>query len=99
MFGGAGLYLEGVIFGLVIDGVIYLKCDAEIEPLFRAAGSRPFVYDKQGKAITVAYWSLPSEALDDSDALKLWADRAFEAALRGAKPEKAKKLAKKRPNR
>ena len=64
--------------------MIYLKCDAEIEPLFRAAGSQPFVYDKQGKSITVAYWSLPSEALDDSDALKLWAGRAFEAALRGA---------------
>jgi DNA transformation protein and related proteins len=95
MFGGVGLYFDGQIFGLVIGGEIYLKCDAEIEPLFRAAGSRPFVYDKQGKTITVAYWSLPSAALDDSDALKLWAGRAFEAALRARdRPKKRKSAAR-----
>jgi DNA transformation protein and related proteins len=90
MFGGAGLYLDSQIFGLVIGGEIYLKCDDAIEPLFRAAGSHPFVYDSRGKTVTVGYWSLPSEALDDSDAMKLWAGRAFDAAFRSAKAKKPK---------
>ena len=42
MFGGAGVYRDGVFFALATsDGGIYLKCDAEIEPRFRAAGSQP----------------------------------------------------------
>lgn len=88
MFGGAGLYRDGVIFGLVTDSGIYLKCDAEIEPRFRAAGSHPFVDGRDTKSITMSYWSLPNEALDDSDALKEWAELAFGAALRKSASKK-----------
>ncbi len=89
MFGGFGLYRDGVIFGLLrSDGDIYLKCDDETVEAFRAAGSHAFAYSKDGRSFTLSYWSLPSEALDDADALKLWAERAFEAALRSAKPQK-----------
>lgn len=90
MFGGAGLYRDGVMFGLVSDGEIFLKCDAEIEARFRAAGCRPFAYKKDGKQVSMSYWSLPSEALDDGDALKLWADLAFQAALRAPKAKSRK---------
>jgi DNA transformation protein len=82
MFGGAGLYRDGVMFGLVSDGEIFLKCDADVESRFRAAGCRPFVYSRDGRSTTMSYWSLPSEALDDGDALKVWADLAYQAALR-----------------
>ena len=90
MFAGAGVYREGVFFALATsDGGIYLKCDEETEPRFRAAGSHPFVYGRDDRKITMSYWSLPSEALDDSDALKEWAELAFAAALR--KPRKRRK--------
>jgi DNA transformation protein and related proteins len=96
MFGGFGLYRDGVIFGILrSDGDIYLKCDEETVELFRAAGSQPFAYNKEGQRFTLSYWTLPSEALDDSDALTLWAGRAFEAAVRsGDKPKKRKARAK-----
>ena len=29
----------------------------------------------------MSYWSMPNEALDDSDAAEIWAELAFEAAL------------------
>jgi DNA transformation protein and related proteins len=94
MFAGAGVYLDGVFFALATsDGGIYLKCDAEIEDRFRAAGSSPFTYGRDERKITMSYWSLPNEALDDSDALKEWAELAYQAALR--KPEKPAKRAKK----
>ncbi len=92
MFGGFGLYRDGLIFGILrSDGDIYLKCDEETVEQFRAAGSHAFVYSKDGRRFTMSYWALPSEALDDSDALTLWANRAFEAALRGGALKKPKK--------
>jgi DNA transformation protein and related proteins len=95
MFAGAGIYRDGVFFALATsDGGIYLKCDAEIEPRFRAAGSQPFTYGRDKRKITMSYWSLPNEALDDPDAAKEWAELAYQAALR--KPEKLKRSRKTR---
>jgi DNA transformation protein and related proteins len=93
MFGGFGLYRDGLIFAILrSDGDIYLKCDEETVDAFRAAGSQAFAYSKDGRRFTMSYWSLPSEALDDSDALALWANRAYDAALRSAaKPKKPRK--------
>ncbi len=90
MFGAFGLYRDGVIFGIVgSDGEIYLKTDDDTVEAFRAAGSRTFDYGEEGRRFKLTYWTLPSEALDDSDALVVWANRAYEVALRGAaKPKK-----------
>jgi DNA transformation protein and related proteins len=88
MFGGAGLYRDGVMFGLVSDGEIFLKADSSSAPRFQEAGSRPFVYSRQGKNTSMSYWSLPAQALDDSDELTRWAMLACEAAERARKPGK-----------
>jgi len=96
MFGGFGLYRGGLIFGILrSDGDIYLKCDEGTVEQFRAAGSQPFVYSKDGRHFTMSYWALPSEALDDPDALALWANRAFDVAVRSSnRPKKRKARAK-----
>lgn len=91
MFGGAGLYRDDRMFGLVADGVIYLKTDAETVDRFRKAACRPFVYSRDGVAATMSYWSAPDAALDDPDEMKLWAELAWEAALRKAPPRKTKR--------
>ena len=90
MFGGAGIYRDGKMFALVADGEVFLKSDNLLEPRFRAAGCRPFVYDKDGKGVAMSYWSLPEAALDDPEAVKDWAEAAFQAALRAAKPRLAR---------
>ena len=93
MFAGAGVYRDGVFFALATsDGGIYLKCDSEIEPRFRAAGSSPFTYGRDKRKITMSYWSLPNEALDDPDAVKEWAELSYQAALR--KPKESKRSRK-----
>jgi DNA transformation protein and related proteins len=93
MFSGAGVYRDGVFFALATsDGGLYLKCDSEIEQRFRDAGSSPFVYGRDARKVTMSYWSLPEEALDDPDVLKEWADLSYRAALR--KPEKPKRARK-----
>ncbi len=95
MFGGQGLYADGVMFGLVADGEIYLKVDDETKADFSAAGSRPFVYDGKGRRIEMSYWRLPEMALDDPDAVAIWARRALHAALR-SKGASKKTVTKKR---
>lgn len=86
MFGGLGIYREGVMFALVAGGELYLKVDAETMGRFREAGSGPFVYEQRGRPIAMSYWRLPDPALDDPDQLQTWARLAYDAALRTSKP-------------
>ncbi|WP_439616865.1 TfoX/Sxy family protein [Shinella sp.] len=83
MFGGKGIYHEGRILALEVQGEILLKADDESAPDFSAAGSRQWYYDgKSGKPVKMPYWSIPDEALDDPDVMAIWVRRAYEAALR-----------------
>jgi DNA transformation protein len=90
MFGGAGLYRDGVMFALVSDGEIFLKTDDLTIQEFREAGCRPFTYSKGGRETTMSYWSLPTEAFEDRDLLKRWAELALETAWRGSKVKGAR---------
>ncbi len=90
MFGGYGIYHDGLMFGLVADDVLYLKADAQSAEQFAEQGLQPFVYDRKGKNITMSYYLAPAEIFDAPDLARLWAVRAFEAALRGRKAKSAK---------
>ena len=43
MFGGHGLYLDGLLVGVFIEDALYLKVDAHTKPDFEAAGCAPYV--------------------------------------------------------
>jgi len=86
MFGGHGLYLEGVIVGIVLDEAVYLKVDDATRARFEAARCSPFVYAMKGRPLTMSYWSVPAEAMDSPQAMRPWAELAHAAALR--KPRK-----------
>ncbi|MBU4530370.1 MAG: TfoX/Sxy family protein [Hoeflea sp.] len=87
MFGGKGIYHQGKILALEVDGEILLKADAESAPAFREAGARQWVYEGKARAGPVAmpYWSIPETALDEPDELAYWVRLAWEAALRAKK--------------
>lgn len=107
MFGGAGLYAEGIMFGLVSGGEIYLKADAETVPRFEAEGCGPFEYGtKTGRRAIASFRKLPERLYDDADELAEWARDAIHAARRSGavkrKPArkaqvKRKAAAKKKP--
>ena len=94
MFGGAGLYAEGVMFGMINSAeTIQLKVDPELSADLEAEGSVEWVYTylsgpKTGQSIPMGYWSLPECALDDPDLATKWGRRALQVALRAqvAKP-------------
>ncbi|MCC1495501.1 TfoX/Sxy family protein [Alcanivorax sp. 1008] len=86
MFGGSGIYHQGLMFGLVSDDILYLKADAENVSYFQEQGLGPFEYNKQGKVMKISYYQAPDEIMDDREQAAIWAQRSFAAALRGKKP-------------
>ncbi len=84
MFGGAGIYADGLCFAIELDGEVYLKVDEASRAAFAAAGSRPAVYVAKGKPMEMSYWRLPAATYDDEDELRRWAALGLEAARRAA---------------
>lgn len=91
MFGGHGLYLDGLFVALIAGEVLYLKGDDASCAAFQAAGSRPFVYEGGRRPVTMSYWSAPPEAMDSPAAMAPWARHALQAALRAAAARRAPK--------
>jgi DNA transformation protein and related proteins len=93
MFGGYGLFRDGLMFGLVADDTLYLKVDEQNRTDFTSRDLGPFVYQKDGKPMPMSYYQAPGEALDNSDDMCQWAENAYQAAVRAAvaKPKKPRK--------
>jgi DNA transformation protein and related proteins len=88
MFGGAGLYADRVMFGLVVDDVIYLRTDVHTRAAFERENCHPFGYDtKRGKRVLTSYWRIPDRLYDDPEELSDWAKAALEAARRASAPQ------------
>lgn len=86
MFGGHGIYRDGLIFGIVIDDALYLKTDDVNRNEFDARGLKPFLYESknQAKVVAMSYYQCPEEALDSPALMREWANRGVAAALRAA---------------
>ena len=90
MFGGHGIFLEGLMFGLVADSVLYLKADEETGNQFKAKGLEAFTYNKKGKAIKMSYYQAPEEALESSEEMTAWAGKAYGVAVKAASKKRKK---------
>lgn len=90
MFGGKGVYHEGLIVALVVDGELLLKADNISAPEFEAAGCRQWVYEGHMRKGPVAmpYWSIPEDAYDDPEHMAVWARKAHQASLRAGNAKK-----------
>jgi DNA transformation protein len=81
MFGGVGLYVGGLFFGLIARDRLYLKVDAANRPAFDAAGSKPFK-PYPGRPGTMKYYEVPVGVLESAPDLVRWAKGAVAAARR-----------------
>ncbi len=84
MFGGLGVFRDGLMFALEADGTLYLKADDADAPAFRDAGCEQFLYRKSDRDVAMGYWSAPLAALEDPDIMAQWAHRAHACARRHA---------------
>ena len=95
MFSGAGVFADGLMIALVVDGVIFLKADADIIPLFEGEGLTPFSYKrKEGRRTIMSYWRMPERLYDDPDELAEWARQSMAAARRSDAPKRRSRPAK-----
>ncbi len=95
MFGGFGIYRQGLMFGLVSEDIFYLKADEVNRGEFEGKGLPRFTYERGGKALSMSYYQAPPEAMDNAEALCAWAQKAYDAAVRAAQKKPKKKRGRK----
>ena len=90
MFSGWGIYKNGKIFAIIVDGELYFKVGDSNRAEFEEHGSRPFVYESRGKKVTMSYWLLPEEIMENRDELAEWVEKALATHSEKKKKGRAK---------
>lgn len=74
MFGGYGLYLHGMFFGIIHKSRLYFKTNSNTAPHYRKHGMTPFAPGP--KQILKNYYEVPVDVVESSDDLAAWARQA-----------------------
>ena len=82
MFGGAGVYADGVMFALIAFDMLYFKADETTKARFEQEGCAPFTYEGKGKPVRMSYWQVPERLFEDPDDMRDWAHEALLVARR-----------------
>ena len=93
MFGGYGIYRDGLMFGLIANDQLYFKADDQSEGEFLREGLPPFTYESRGKIARLRYHQAPLEVFDDPQCMAWWARLAYDCAVR-KRPTARQKVAK-----
>ena len=81
MFGGIGLNISGTYFACIFDDVLYLKVDNSNREDYTKRGMEPFRYPYAKKRpLTLQYYQVPVEILENCDLLSQWALKSLEIA-------------------
>jgi DNA transformation protein len=92
MFGGHGLYLDDLFFGLIAYDKFYLKTDEQNRADFVKAKTKPFSFESARKGLVVtSYWQCPDAVTKDGRKLRQWIGKSLDAARRkkAATPKRA----------
>ena len=84
MFGGLGVFLEGLMFGRIAGNELYLKVDSQNRQDSEDLGLQAYSYCKDGKKFKMSYYEAPEKAMNDAELLSTPASNALEAAMRVA---------------
>lgn len=93
MFGGAGIYGDGLIFAIVVDDVLYFKVDDSNRADYEAAGMEPFTFTHDKGQMVMGYYEVPIDVLESKEKATQWARQALAVAqaARKTKTKPAKK--------
>ena len=75
MFGGAGIYYDGLIFGLLADDVLYFRVDDSNRLDYEEAGMGPFK-PFADKPMVMPYYEVPIDVLENREELYEWVRKA-----------------------
>lgn len=100
MFGGIGLYSDAVFFGIIDNDTVFFKTDDSTRETYVERGSVPFRPYKDRPDVSMSYFQVPADVLEDTDELVPWARAAIRvAAAKAEAKRKPKPAAKKRARR
>ena len=94
MFGCFGLYCDGVFFAIITDDVLYLKGDAQTRATYDDIGMARFTVPS-GRAMTLSYFEVPGEWIENPEPLIEIAHMALGAANRAQEMKDTKKKKRK----
>ena len=89
MFGGAGLYREEFFFGLIADDVLYLRVNDSNRSDYTTRGMAAFRPYADRPHLSMSYFEVPADVLEDAAELVSWAQRSVAVAM--AAPRSPKK--------
>jgi DNA transformation protein and related proteins len=97
MFGGVGLYQDDVFFAIISGDVLYFKVGETNRTDYETRGARQFRPFRDKPHLSMSYYELPADILDDTDECVIWVRRAVAAAVASRSP--ARKSSPARPAR
>ena len=81
MFGGYGIFHEGLMFALISEDTLYFKVNYSNRDIYEKAGSNQFPHG-------ISYWEVPTEVFEDTTKLHGWANISIGIAKEAAKKKR-----------
>lgn len=88
MFGGGGVFHDGIMFAIIADETLYLKVDDTNRASFEAEGMEPFSYHAKDRVNTMSYWEVPERLYDDPEEFTAWARGAYAISFMSKKKKR-----------
>jgi len=92
MFGAHGIYSGEHFFGILDQGRLFFKTDAASQMDYTARSMSPIAYESKGRVVTMNFYEVPPDVLENPHELIVWARKAI--AIAAAKPKKPLKRGK-----
>src|SRR5215468_12135790 len=83
MFGGVGIYAQGLFFALIAEDRLYFKVDDATRPDFERRGMEPF--RPFGEDTAMGYYEVPADVVEDPDQLEPWMRKAIDVATNASR--------------
>jgi DNA transformation protein len=86
MFGAVGLYHGERFFGIITDDTLYFKVNDSNRGDYEARGMGRFRPYADRPRLSMTYYEVPADALEDADECVAWARKSVAIATVKAKP-------------
>jgi DNA transformation protein and related proteins len=90
MFGGFGVYSHDTFFGIVHEDILYFKVSDRTREDYMKAGMPPF-RPYTNRRVTLKYYQVPAEVVEDAEQLCEWALRAIQVAQHTKQSKRARR--------
>jgi DNA transformation protein and related proteins len=91
MFGAVGLYCEEHFFAIIDNDTLFFKVDDSNRPDYESRGMAAFRPYADRPEVSMTYFEVPADALEDSAELIQWGRRSVAVARRAPKSKPKKK--------